>query len=80
MTTFDLFSIRSRIRTRPAAEWRLLHSAGPTAGLTGGRLPLGTFAQGRPLRRAVAELLATTLLLLAAIAAFTLLQLDPPSL
>jgi hypothetical protein len=39
-----------------------------------GRLPLGTFTQGRPLRRAVAELLATTAVLIAAIAGLTLLQ------
>jgi hypothetical protein len=39
-----------------------------------GRLPLGTFRQGRPLRRAVAELLATTAVLVAVIAGLTLLQ------
>jgi hypothetical protein len=63
----------SRTRKPKRAPWRLPERPVP---LAGGRLPLGSFAQGRPLRRALAELFATAAVLAAVIAGFTLLQLN----
>src|SRR4051794_26094148 len=55
----------------PLTRWRLPDLPPPT----GVRRPLGTFRQGRPLVRAVTELVASSAVLLAAIAVFTLIQL-----
>ena len=69
MATIDL--------TRVATPGERLRRTARRSGLLPsrpGRLPLGSFAQGRPLRRALADLLATIAVLVAVIGGLTLLQ------
>ena len=77
MVAIDIILHRTRAADARRKAWRL---PDPAARFVDGRLPLGTFAQGRTFRRAMTELAATSITLVGLIAAFTILQLHLPPL